>query len=85
MSSIALQLPRIQIYEQIYLCAVAVPYIILSGTTHDLIERHKRVVASDGVFLQVSEVDVRGDEELKRVLVVSVGQIEQSKQGQGHN
>lgn len=49
---------------------------------HDLIERHERVIASDGVLLQVTQVDVGGNKDLKRVLIISKGQIERNKQDQ---
>lgn len=47
------------------------PYVVLFCALHDLVKRHKRVVASDGVLLQVTQVDIGGDEDLKGVLVVS--------------
>lgn len=58
------------------------PYVVLFCALHDLVKRHKRVVASDGVLLQVTQVDIGGDEDLKGVLIVSEGQIEGNKEDQ---
>lgn len=72
---------------QVHICVcvcVCIPYIVLFCALHDLFERNERVIASDGILLQVTQVDISGDEDLKRVLIISKRHIERNKQDQRH-
>lgn len=46
--------------------------LILHGIFHDLIKRHKRVISSNSIFLQVTQVNVRGNEDLESVLIIAI-------------
>ena len=52
------------------MCVHTHTHLVLFGTLQDLVEGVERVVATDSIFLQVTKVNIRGDQDLEGVLIV---------------
>lgn len=46
---------------QVQIISMCVPYVVLFRTLHDLIKRDKCVIASYGILLQVTQVNIGGN------------------------
>lgn len=62
-----------------YFCLVLHPYIVLFGTSKNFIKSHKSVISSDGIFLQVTKVNVRSNKNLESVFIIPVDKTQRKK------
>ena len=68
------------------MAAEASAHLALVGDLEDLIERDERVLAADGVLLEVAEVQVRGHQDVDHGVLLRrsiLGGLGQSKAGDG--